>query len=231
MKLIINHLTRMRAGFICVAGIDLETKRHIRPVLFNHLTTAFLADQGGYFGLAHSLDLGWVQAVGQPPEMEDVRFEPRKIRRKGQFTPAEFWKMLQEVSQTNLSDIFGPDLKPKGHSAIVEVGNGRASLGCLSLPSPPDIFVTQIDGHDRLRLGLNDGPFNLDLSITDLRFYEEDHVTLKKAVVEQVRGWCELGGPAILSVGLTRPRTPPGGNIAYHWLQVNNLHFENYPVW
>ncbi len=229
MKIIVNHLTRIDATHICVAGVDPATNRHIRPVLFNtNLTTAYLANQGGYFGLGHSLDLGWVQAVGKPPEVEDVRFEPRKIRRQPQVTPKEFWQILDRLAQPTLGNIFGPQLKQNGTSAIVELGTGQASLGCLRLVQPPRLSTALIDNRDRPRISLNDGQFDLSLAITDLRFYEADQTRINRTAFEQAVAWCESGTPIILSVGLTRgwPKDNPR-----HWLQVNNLHFENQPLW
>jgi len=32
MRLLINHLTRMQAGCICAAGIDLQSGLNVRPV-------------------------------------------------------------------------------------------------------------------------------------------------------------------------------------------------------
>jgi hypothetical protein len=37
MQIVINHLTRMQRGFMCVAGVDLATGRHVRPVLASQL--------------------------------------------------------------------------------------------------------------------------------------------------------------------------------------------------
>ena len=33
MRIVINHLTRMRAGYICAAGVEANTLQHVRPVL------------------------------------------------------------------------------------------------------------------------------------------------------------------------------------------------------
>ena len=50
MRLLINHLTRMHGGHICLAGVDLETRRHVRPMLANEsLPFYFLARYGGPF--------------------------------------------------------------------------------------------------------------------------------------------------------------------------------------
>ena len=33
MKIVVNHLTRMQLGRICVAGVDMATGKHVRPLL------------------------------------------------------------------------------------------------------------------------------------------------------------------------------------------------------
>lgn len=53
MKIAVNHLTRMQPGYICVAGIDLETGSHVRPVLpSGRLSAALLRRNGGPFDIA-----------------------------------------------------------------------------------------------------------------------------------------------------------------------------------
>src|SRR5260370_42124155 len=52
VPLVINHLTRMQQGYICVAGVDLETGRHVRPVLRRRMGTVNLVRNGGLFDMA-----------------------------------------------------------------------------------------------------------------------------------------------------------------------------------
>jgi hypothetical protein len=33
MRIVVNHLTRMQPGYICVAGMERQGGRHVRPVL------------------------------------------------------------------------------------------------------------------------------------------------------------------------------------------------------
>ena len=43
MKIVVNHLTRMQPGYICVAGLDFQTNAHVRPVLAgSRLTVSFI---------------------------------------------------------------------------------------------------------------------------------------------------------------------------------------------
>jgi hypothetical protein len=131
-RIVVNHLTRMKPGYICVAGLDLVTGRHVRPVLPGRLTTALLARHGGPFDIASIVDLGPTQYCGQAPETEDHLFDPRRVTRIGTMGPEEFWKRLVAASATRLVDIFGHDLTQQGSSSAgVPPGKGIASLGCL----------------------------------------------------------------------------------------------------
>ena len=74
MRIVISHLTRMTKGRICVAGIDLTSWEHIRPVLHNHLSIDLAATRGGPFALGAVLDLQRVSNRARRPEMEDREF-------------------------------------------------------------------------------------------------------------------------------------------------------------
>jgi hypothetical protein len=78
MKIVVNHLTRMRGERICVAGVDWATAEHVRPVTgpTSPLTRELLRSSGGLFEIGAVVDLGPVAACGQPPETEDHRFSP-----------------------------------------------------------------------------------------------------------------------------------------------------------
>ncbi len=83
MQILVNHLTRMQPGYICVAGIDLETGTHVRPVLwYGRLSTSLLLKNGGPFELGCVVDLGPTVCVGRAPEHEDHRFNPTKRPRQ-----------------------------------------------------------------------------------------------------------------------------------------------------
>src|SRR5215210_1099974 len=59
MRILVDHLTRMQPGYFCAAGIDLESGRHVRPVLRRgRLTTDLLGTNGGPFDIGSVLDLG-----------------------------------------------------------------------------------------------------------------------------------------------------------------------------
>ncbi len=229
MEIAINHLTRMQPGYICVAGIDTESGRHVRPVIYGRLSAALLARYGGPFALGAVVALGSVHAAGSPPEVEDQRFEPKRARRLRTLEALAFWRLLRDAAQSSLASIFGPELRPAGRAAAaLPAGHGIASLGCLIPAMPPRLAL---DSAGKLRCTLSDGALTANVSVTDLRLYEDDYTSVRRDAVERVATRLAAGVPAILSVGLTRPFQKPEGGEALHWLQVNNVHLEDEPLW
>lgn len=227
MKIVLNHLTRMKPGYICVAGIDQTSGKHVRPVLAgSQLTNALLKREGGPFDIAAVVDLGSVRANGSPPEVEDHLFDPQKTKATTVLAPAKFWKLLEGASEPSLVAIFGNDLKPNGNVMAVDVRKGNASLGCLLPRRPPDI---EIDRYGKVKIRLREGIYDLYLSVTDLRVYEKDQKTPRNMVVDDLDRRLRKGTKVILSVGLARPWMKPGDTEKRHFLQVNNLHLEDNP--
>lgn len=231
MRIIVNHLTRMRPGYICVAGLDVVSGRHVRPVLdHRNLGTVLLARHGGPFDIGARVDLGQTHYTGQPPEIEDYQFEARAALRQGYATPGEFWAWLQRVAHPHLRAIFGPALSIQGQGCVVAPGSGDASLGCLRALRPPTLRVNE---GGKIRCLLPSKTATLDLGVTDLRLYtyEGGQYLPRRALVEQVATRMERGIGVILSVGLGRAFQRLEGGAPQHWLQVNNLHLEDDPLW
>ncbi|MGH3088338.1 MAG: dual OB domain-containing protein [Rubrobacteraceae bacterium] len=228
MKILINHLTRMQPGYICVAGIDLETGAHIRPVLGNaRLTTGLLSRNGGPFELGCVVDLGPTVHVGRAPEHEDHRFDPAKAACLGCVPDDYFWDTLRDSASDALQGIFGKDLAKHEKSCVMDVGKGKASLGCLAPRGRPSLYVNR---HGSVRISFPWLSPSADLSVTDLRFCEEDHKTPRKSLISHFQKELKAGTGVILSVGLTRPWRKEGDAVARHWLQVNNIHLEDDPL-
>lgn len=228
----INHLTRMKEGFCCVAGVDAITGKHVRPVLRGrNLSTGLLARNGGPFDMAVTVQLDSIRPVPRAPEVEDHLFDPRKARALGSVKEDGFWRILSRAAKSKLHDLFGPDLVGRGvASCAVDKSKGRASLGCLVPQSRPILLVRRESEKEKIRMKVTDGEFYLDLGVTDIRLYQDDHVTPDNKVVGRVARQLASQNDVILSVGLTRPfkgteREP------VHWLQVNNIHLKENPIW
>lgn len=229
MKIVVNHLTRMQAGYICVAGLDLQTNAHVRPVLArSRLTVDLLKRKGGPFDIAVVVDLGNTQAQGKPPETEDHLFDRAQLTTMKELPAGRFWEVLKSVSCNTLKEIFGKKLQRQRSGCAVDEGTGSASLGSLLPATPPQL---SINGWGKLRTKINDGTFNVDLSVTDLRFYKDDSHILQPKVVADVQRRIKKGVGVIISVGLARAFVAMGDTVRRHWLQVNNIHLEDDPTW
>lgn len=229
MKIVVNHLTRMQPGYICVAGLDLQTNAHVRPVLAgSRLTVDLLKRKGGPFDIAVVVDLGATQPRGRPPETEDHVFDRAQLTTVNELTAERFWKVLKSVSRKTLNEIFGKELQPQRRGCAVDEGTGSASLGCLLLATPPQL---SINGWGKLRIKVNDGTFDVDLSVTDLRFYKDDRHIVQPKVGADVQRRIKKDVGIIVSVGLARAFLAKDDTARRHWLQVNNIHLEDDPTW
>jgi hypothetical protein len=233
VRIVVNHLTRMSHGYICAAGIDLETGAHIRPTSYGRLSQHLLTKYGGPFDLGNIVDLGRVVHEGKPPETEDHRFEPKQARRLRLAAADEFWERLTRTAESRLSSIFGPVLTRAGaFSYTVPLGAGQASLGCLAPPHRPELYLKPRPGRsDQVRMRLSDGEIEADAGVTDLRLYDDQDNAPDQRLVADIAAWMTKSRGVILSVGLSRPFGPDPDAPPVHWLQVNNIHFVEAPLW
>lgn len=219
----------MQPGYICVAGVDVDTPRHVRPVpRRGRLTAGLISPNGGPFDIGSVVDLGPTTYAGRAPELEDHRFDPAMARWLFDDDPGDYWDALDRVTRKSLEEIFGPALELWDESATVEVGDGRASLGCLSPEEQPWLYV---DHRGTVRMVLDYLMPSVDLSVNDLRLYESDQRTPRRDLVAGVQKRLEAGVEVILSVGLTRPWRKRGDTDERHWLQLNNIHLKDDPLW
>ena len=234
MRVLINHLTRMHGGHICVAGVDLESRRHVRPVLQHDSVPAeLLSRYGGPFDMARIVELGNLRPAPNPPHVEDQVFVPSRAKVERTVSAHEFWNLLHETSRSTLGEIFGDALRVIGGSRLgTDLGKGEASLGCLRLCRPPQLYLRpRPDGTQQIRIKLDDGELRADAGVTDLRLYGPDHATPDATMVLGVANWIADSKSVILGVGLTRKFRPSDDADYSHWLQVNNIHLQEDPVW
>jgi hypothetical protein len=237
MRIVVNHLTRMRGGHICVAGVDVQTDRHVRPVLrFGSLTPAMLARNHGPFDIANVVDLGAVERRPKPPHVEDHVFSARNAEFLDRLGAEEFWALLYAVSKPRLRDIFGEELRSMGRSSCgAPAGQGKTSLGCFwpSRRQRPPYVERGRDGRLRVRIRIDDGELCRAVAVNDLRLYREDLATPDTAALGRIADRLRSPGAVILSVGLTRAfsSSTQREDEPVHWLQVNNVHLEDDPAW
>lgn len=234
MRIVVNHLTRMHGGHICVAGVDLETRRHVRPLLgHENMPFYLLARYGGPFDIARIVDLGAVRPTPDPPHVEDQVFVLSRAKVERNVTPHEFWSLLDALVEPRAREIFGNELRAVGRSRhATGLGAGRASLGCLRPQRPPDLYLAiRRQGKPQIRMKLADGEIEADLGVTDLRLYGADHTTPDREKVRAVAQRICRSDEVILGLGLTRKYRPSEKADYYHYLQVNNVHLREEPTW
>lgn len=229
MRIVVNHLTRMDAPRICIAGIDPDAGRHIRPTTdpTRPLTRGLLVEKGGPLALGSLIELGDVIPDPKQPESEDHLFVPEKARSIGRLTPNRYLEVLLEHATNRLGDIFGDALVRYDWNYAVDKDRGTASLGVLRVRRKPDI---EIDRYGKLRLRLNDEDKPAFLPVTDLRFVESDHKTIKGSTVEDVRQRMHRGVGVLLMLGLARAFQRSGDDHQRHWLQVNGICMMDRPL-
>ncbi len=237
MKLVIAHLTRMQAGFCCAAGIEIGTSNHVRCVIEEgRLPIELLAVHGGPFDMARVVEFEGARPRLDPPHTEDRVVDPASIRSIPNTSPTWFWRLLYSQSEESLTSLFGQELERVGpRSCATREGHGRTSLGVLRPLSELELTIKErgngaqprmkMSGGAQVRMKMRDGRLKLSVSVSDIRFYQEDHVTPNPQAVELVNGAIESGIDVLFSVGLTR------AFAGYHWLQVNNVHIESDPAW
>lgn len=233
MQIIVNHLTRMQHGYICVAGLDLATGDHVRPDSPGRLTVRHLTRYGGPFALGGVVDLGRVHPHGRSPTVEDCRVDPHRLHRLRQATANEFWEHVSAVSRLRLTMIFGPALTVTLHGAgTVAVGQGIASLGCLLIGGPRTLYLKRRPNRlSQVRLRFSDGDLDADAAVTDLRLYDVEQQTPDERIVADLDHWLQRGSDVILGVGLSRPYAPDLDQPPVHWLQVNAILPAEAPLW
>jgi hypothetical protein len=239
VRVVVNHLTRMGEGLVCVAGIDPTTGMHIRPLTNRALRLKHVAGQGGVFNIGEVVDLGPVKHSGSPPEVEDREFREHLLHSAGRIGPAEFWDLLESRAQERLQLIFGRELRREGASCVTDSGQGIASLGCLVPTRVTDVVVerrrTPLGLRDSLRIALDVGRHHFVLPLTDLRFTRlhpsGSRWLFHRDLVDDARRRMLDGVPLVLSVGLSRPFRRHGDDSPKHWLQVNNIHLKDDPLW
>jgi hypothetical protein len=223
MKIVVTDLTRMRAGHICVAGIDPDTGARVRPVS-GQLSSILLRRHRGPFDIRAIVDLGSCRPAGRPPEIEDVWFEPSTSRHIGEVPPDDFYQLCRAGASVDLSAI-GPALTRFGKSLVTDEGHGDCSLVLVATSKRPKVFI---DNFDKLRFRFSN---EVELSVTDVRLYREDLVQPDVQKLRLLRQWLSESDESVLSFGLGRAWQHPDDDRPRHYLQLNNIHLKTHPGW
>lgn len=230
VRIVTNHITRMSAPRICVAGINPETHLHVRPTTppTDLLTRKLLRDEGGPFRMGAVVDLGDVAHEPTAPETEDHQFQTARASHVQDLDDADFLGMLDAVSSESLHDAFGSELERVGWKYAVDLGQGNRSLAVLQAGRRPTLEID--DKYGRLQLRFDDPDPPTYLSVTDVRFFESDQVTIRRDAVNDVARRLRGGVDAYLMLGLARAYRAPNDDRKRHWLQLNGICLADRPV-
>jgi hypothetical protein len=228
MRIVVNHLTRMHTkSRICIAGVDPATFEHVRPVTPSNelLTRELLRENGGPFGVGALIELGEVEPRPNPPETEDHSFTLSQARAVEDLESDVYLELLREIGVEDLSAGFGGELyEVRPGKFAVPAGEGQRSLAVMKLEQGE---LRTAFGN--LYLDLDEPHEHAVVRVTDVRFYEPDHQTVKRSVVEDVNARLASGVEAHLMLGLARPLTDAeAGEV--QWLMANGLCLADKPV-
>jgi len=232
MRIVVNHVTRMTAPRICIAGIDPASADHVRATTppDDPIVRALLREEGGPFGMGAEVELGRVQPEGSPPETEDHRFLTAQAQRVRDLEAQEFLELLDRVSAPDLQGAFGPALERIRWKYAVEPRGGERSLAVVRAATRPTLEVDETFDKPKLQLRYSDPEPPAYLAVTDMRFYEADHRTIRVDAVEDVTRRLRRGVGAFLMLGLARPWKAPSDDRERHWLQLNGLVLDDRPT-
>ncbi len=190
-QIVVNHLTRMAHPRICVAGVETESGRLLRPITAKDdlLTRKLLVEEGGPLQLGARVELGATVRQFHPPETEDCFCVSSRFRRLGAIGRDEYLELIDGTAEDSLADAFGPELERCGKSYAIAPGEGAHSLGCVRVDTDLRLAVN----FDKPRLVFA----GASIGVTDLRLFEADQRTVRSDVVEDINarlaGECGLG--------------------------------------
>ena len=218
MDILITDITRMQNQHICVAGIERNTKKRVRPVINGQLPSSLLVSNGGPVDFRRVLRFPRVRPCGANPEVEDVLVNFDEIEVLGRVSPDRFIEILSANARDDLSSI-GPSLVQENRSLKTPEGEGDCSLVLTRAPKGIDLYLNSVG---KLRFNYL---FGTDLSVTDVRPYEADLATPAPAAFSWLKQELRKDLDVFLCLGLTRPYR------GFHWLQLNSIHFASSASW
>jgi hypothetical protein len=226
VKLLITQVTRMSVGSVCVAGLNLESGDHARPVRpgAKHLNLDDWDRYGGPFGIGSVVELSGVARAGTAPHVEDVQFS--HAARTSTVSLPDLSRALESLAETSLGSIFGLDPQPptgESQALAVPQGQGSASLGVWSPGSVHDVRVVR----EAVRMIVACAGRLCDLQVNDASLYscDDGEWTVSKSAVAEYRARAlQSGGGPILCVGLTRAFDQYGRDVPRHYVQVNAMY-------
>ena len=121
LRILINHLTRMRYPNYCIAGIDIYEKIHYRPKffkVFGRIKGECLEESGGPLSLGNIIEILQVKPKPEGAQTENVLFKIENVKVIRKVPKAEFWNWLSEVSNDSMDSIIASAANRGGTNII-----------------------------------------------------------------------------------------------------------------
>jgi hypothetical protein len=229
VQIVLNHVTRFKGTRICIAGVELAELKHVRPTTpsSDPITRELLSDEGVPVQVGALLDIGEATPAPSAPETEDHLFATSDTELVEMLDGDTYLELLKSISDPDIQSAFGPSLHRVGKGYAIDAGKGERSLAVVIVRETPALAV---DSYGKLRLTIPDMDHAPALSVTDVRFVETDHKTIRTDIVKEVNDRLAGGVETFLMLGLARAFRLPWDDQERHWLQVNGLCLVDRPV-
>lgn len=230
MEILITDLTYMKNG-ICVAGIDINTGKNVRPVLnFKHIQQEYAEEKNIVPCAIVEFNVFQRENI-QKPHIEDVVFVPHDTRFIRFVTQNEWKNYMDKYSSDSLQSAFNncitenkgiPPLSDCGSLAIVRAQNIKVNF----FDSDTDAvlpFKCRVSFH------CNSGQYNLP--VTDLQFIDYcierfDRGDSRQTVKAEIEKVINESSYIFLRIGLTRPFKKAVDADELCYLQINGIYTE-----
>ena len=229
MRLLITDLTYMRGG-VCIAGINIETLKHIRPVLsYGQIQRDFIKENNICPGAIVRFALTPKRDI-KPPHIEDHIFENAEFIKF--VNQVEWYERLSACADTSLKSAFGNCITE--NKGIIP-HTDTSSLAIIKLTG--NIRVNFFDSDSgailpfKMRLTFSSDGIYYHLPVTDLQFIDYCNGYFlssrkREELKRELEGLINSSEHIFLSIGLTRPFKKSEDSQELCYLQVNSIYSE-----
>jgi len=219
MKIIITDLTRFsNEEIVCVAGINPETNRCIRPMPY--LQTATCQKYKILPGAIIEGDFSPASCTA--PHIEDCNYQNLKLL--GSCNSEQFKSILVSSSASSVEEGFGVSLA-LGQKHIPDDNSPAKSI--ITLQLLPQNFAIMIDKFQagKLRVTFSDSKGKLFkfLSLTDLGFFEYYTRNMSEEIIAELNDFIHSQQSLFIRLGLSRSHQANDGRSGF-WMQVNGIY-------
>jgi len=205
--IVVTEITRFKnTDIYCLAGIDLETGKCIRPKPY--LKREFIEKNNIKVG---DKLVGYFQELkSEKPHVEDSLF--RNVKKIEGVSLKEFYEILENDSVSSVKDGFNVDIEGK---KILEGNEPEKSIITLKISS--ELLDVVRDDYGKIRVNVEDmdGGIYPSLALTELKNYKK---ITKYGSVEYINAEILASDYVYLRIGISRLYKEA------YWLQVNGIY-------